>query len=71
MTLPYLYCGPTLSKEKDIPKERIKAIKEELCKLKDVYNDNDQENYHGDSKRTEIECKRLGTICFSEEANIV
>lgn len=57
-----------LSKEKEISKERIKEIKEELCKLKDVYNDNDKENFHGDSKRTEIECKRLGTIWFYEEA---
>mgnify|MGYP002858628939 FL=1 len=57
-----------LSKEKDIPVERLKAIEEKLCLLKDVHEENDTENFHGDSKRTEVECKRLGTIWFSEDA---
>ena len=57
-----------LSKEKNITNERLKAIEEKLCLLKDVHEDNDTENFHGDSKRTEVECKRLGTIWFSEEA---
>lgn len=57
-----------LFKEKDIPVERLKSIEEKLCLLKDVHEDNDKENFHGDSKRTEVECKRLGTIWFSEDA---
>ena len=57
-----------LSKAKDISVERLKAIEEKLCVLKDTHEDNDTENFHGDSKRTEVECKRLGTIWFSEDA---
>lgn len=57
-----------LSKENDITVERLKEIEEKLCLLKDTHEDNDTENFHGDSKRTEVECKRLGTIWFSEDA---
>lgn len=57
-----------LSNEKDISVERLKAIKEKLCFLKDAREDSDVENYHGDSKRTEVDCKRMGTVWFSEDS---
>lgn len=57
-----------LSEQKNVSVERIKEVKEKLCLLRDSHEDNDAENYHGDSKRTEIESKRLGTIWFSEDA---
>ena len=58
----------SLSKEEEVSVEKIRAIEERLCLIKDVREDNDTENFHGDSKRTEVECKRLGTIWFSEDA---
>lgn len=62
-----------LSEEKDVSIERINEVKEKLCLLRDYHEDNDTENFHGDSKRTEIDSKRLGTIWFSEDnfANFV
>ena len=43
-----------ISKEKDIPVERLKAIEEKLCLLKDVHEDNDTENFHGDSNEQRL-----------------
>ena len=57
-----------LSEQKDVSIERIKEVQEKLCQLRDSLEDNDAENYHGNSKRTEIDSKRLGTIWFSEDA---
>ena len=57
-----------LSEQKDVSIERIKEVKEKLCLLRDSHEDNDADNFHGDSKRTEIDSKRLGTIWFSEDA---
>lgn len=57
-----------LSKGKDFSIERINEIELKLHMLKESRQDNDIENFHGNSKRTEIECNRLGTIWFSEEA---
>lgn len=56
-----------LSEEKDISIERITEVREKLCLLIDSHEDNDAENFHGNSKRTEVDCKRLGTIWFSED----
>ena len=57
-----------LSEQKDVSIERIKEVQEKLCQLRDSHEDNDEENFHGNSKRTEIDSKRLGTIWFSEDA---
>ena len=51
-----------------ISAERIKEVEETLRLLKESYEDSDTENFHGDSKRTEVDCKRLGTIWFSENS---
>lgn len=57
-----------LSEQKDVSIERIKEVQEKLCQLRDSHEDNDEENFHGNSKRTEIDSKRLGTIWFSEDS---
>ena len=57
-----------LSEQKNVSIERIKEVQEKLCQLRDSHEDNDAENFHGNSKRTEIVSKRLGTIWFSEDA---
>lgn len=56
-----------ISKDKDLSIEKILEIEERLRSLKNV-TDTDIENYHGDSRLTEIHNKRLGNINFSEEA---
>lgn len=57
-----------LSEQKDVSIERIKEVQEKLCQLRDSLEDNDAENFHGNSKRTKIDSKRLGTIWFCEDA---
>lgn len=57
-----------LSEKNDVSIERIDEVKEKLCLLINSHKDNDAENFHGNSKRTEIDSKRLGTIWFSEDA---
>lgn len=57
-----------LSEQKDVSIVRIKEVQEKLCQLRDSHEDNDAENFYGNSKRTEVECKRLGTLWFSEDA---
>lgn len=55
-----------LSKEKSIPVEKVRDIEEKLLALTEVDKGNDEINFHGDSRPTEIVSKRLGRIRFSE-----
>ena len=60
-----------MANEKKLSGEEIDAIKvfeSECCSLVESRQNSDMENFHGDSKLTEIRCKRLGRIRFSEEA---
>lgn len=57
-----------LSKEREVPIEKIKETESNLCKLTETTKSSDEENFHGDSKITEIYSKRLGKIRFSEES---
>lgn len=57
-----------LSKEREVPIEKIKDIENNLRKLTESTKSSDEENFHGDSKITEIYSRRLGKIRFSEEA---
>jgi len=61
-----------LSKDRNLPKAQIdamiEAVTSKLCTMEESGHNRDKENFHGNATTTKINCKRLGTIRFSEEA---